>query len=357
MNLKGELPAIYGWGSYIPVYRIKLDEIARAWGNDPAEIKRGLQVEEISVKGPDEDQVAIAVNAAWNALRRAPEVSPKDIGAVYVGSESKPYAVKPTATIVAAAVGAPVTIRAADYEFACKAGTEAVISVIAQVASGMIKYGLAIGADTSQSWPGDVLEYTAGAGGSAFVIGPKSTTSVAYFESQYSVATDTPDFWRRDEIKYPRHMGRFTGEPAYFKHIMLAANELMSREGLKPSDFDYFVPHQPNGTFPIRVALRLGFKLEQVKPGLISPWVGNLYSGSSLTGLSRVLDKAKPGQRILLVSYGSGAGADAFSIVTQEAIEEKKRLAPTVDDYINRKKYIDYSTYLRFWGKIYGVRL
>lgn len=355
MNFGERIPAIYGWGSYIPIYRIKLDDIAKAWGEDPVVVKKGLEVEEISVRGPDEDQVTIAINAAWNALKRAPEVNPKDIGAIYVGSESKPYAVKPTATIVAAAIGAPVTIRAADYEFACKAGTEALISVIAQVASGMIKYGLAIGADTSQSWPGDVLEYTASAGGSAFIIGPKSTSSVAYFEAQYSVATDTPDFWRRDEIKYPRHMGRFTGEPAYFKHITLAAKELMEREGFKPSDFDYFIPHQPNGTFPIRVALKLGFKIEQVKPGLLSPLVGNFYSGSSLTGLSRVLDIAKPGQRILLVSYGSGAGADAFSIVTQEVIEEKKRLAPTVDYYVNRKKYIDYATYLRFSNKIYGL--
>lgn len=355
MKFNGEFPAIYGWGSYIPIYRIKLDEIAKAWGEDPDSVKRGLQVEEISVRGLDEDQVTIAVNAAWNALKRAPEVNPKDIGAIYVGSESKPYAVKPTATIVAAAIGASVNIRAADYEFACKAGTEALISVMAQVASGMIRYGLAIGADTSQSWPGDVLEYTASAGGSAFVVGPKSASSVAYFEAQYSVATDTPDFWRRDEVKYPRHMGRFTGEPAYFKHIILAAKELMEREGLKPSDFDYFIPHQPNGSFPIRVALRLGFKLEQVKPGLLSPIVGNFYSGSSLTGLSRVLDIAKPGQRILLVSFGSGAGADAFSIVTQDAIEVKKGLAPTVDYYINRKKYVDYVTYLRNWGKIYGV--
>jgi hydroxymethylglutaryl-CoA synthase len=355
LKFNGEVPAIYGWGSYISIYRIKLDEIAEAWGEDPDSVKRGLQVEEISVRGLDEDQVTIAVNAAWNALKRAPEVNPKDIGAIYVGSESKPYAVKPTATIVAAAIGASVNIRAADYEFACKAGTEALVSVMAQVASGMIRHGLAIGADTSQSWPGDVLEYTASAGGSAFVVGPKSTSSVAYFEAQYSVATDTPDFWRRDEVKYPRHMGRFTGEPAYFKHVMLAAKGLMERESLKPSDFDYFIPHQPNGSFPVRVALRLGFKLEQVKPGLISPMVGNFYSGSSLTGLSKVLDMAKPGQRILLVSFGSGAGADAFSIVTQEAIEVKKGLAPTVDYYINRKKYVNYVTYLRNWGKIYGV--
>jgi len=348
----GISPSIIGYGAYIPAYRIKLDEIARVWGDNPEDIKSSLGVEEISVREPDGDQATVAVEAALNALKRAPEVSPREIGAIYVGAESKPYAVKPTATIVALAIGAPFNLRAADYEFACKGGTEAIISCIAQVRAGMIKYGLAIGADCSQSWPGDVLEYTASSGGAAYIIGAKSNKSIAYFEGQYSVASDTPDFWRRDTIKYPRHMGRFTGEPAYFKHIIGAAKGLMEELGLKPSDFDYIVPHQPNGRFPVRVALSLGFKLEQVKPGLISPFVGNFYSGSSLTGFAKVLDVAKPGQRILLVSFGSGAGADAFSVVVQDAIEEKRNLAPTVDDYIKRKIYVDYALYAKFWGKI-----
>ncbi len=344
---------IVGYGVYIPIYRIKLEEIAKVWGDDPETMKRGLGVTEISVRGRDEDQATVAVEAALNALRRAPEVDPSEIGAIYVGSESKPYAVKPTATIVAAAIGAPMPLRAADYEFACKAGTEAIISCIAQVRAGMIKYGLAIGADCSQSWPGDVLEFTASAGGAAFIIGRKSENTVAYFEAQYSVTSDTPDFWRRDGVRYPRHMGRFTGAPAYFRHIIEAARGLMRETGLKPEDFDYIVPHQPNGRFPIEVARALGFKDEQVRPGLVSPVVGNFYSGSSVTGLCKVLDQAKPGQRILLVSFGSGAGSDAFSIVVQEAIERKRNLAPTVDWYINRKKvYVDYGTYCKFWEKI-----
>ena len=322
------------------------------WGDDPYVVKKSLRIEEKSVKGPDEDQITISVEASLNSLKRAPHISRESIGAVYVGSESKPYAVKPTAPVVAGAIGAPVSVRIADYEFACKGGTEAMISLIAQIRAGLITYGLAVGADCAQSRPGDVLEYTAGAGGSAFILGPKDDNSLAYIEAQYSVATDTPDFWRRDASPYPRHSGRFTGDPAYFFHITRAVEGLLKETGLKPEDFDFFVPHQPNGKFPIEVGRRLGFKDNQVVPSLVVTKIGNLYSGSSLTGFSKVLDIAKPGQRILLASFGSGSGSDAFSVVVQESIEERRPLCKDVDWYVNRKVYIDYATYSKFSRKI-----
>jgi len=347
------LIGISGYGVYMPIYRIKIEDIAKAWGDDPDTIKNGLLVYEITVKGRDEDQITVAVEAARNALKRAPEVDPKGIGAVYIGSESKPYAVKPSSTVVAAALGLELGVRGADYEFACKGGSEGIISIIAQVKAGMIKYGLAIGADCSQSWPGDVLEYTASSGGAAFIIGVKNNDSVAYFEGTYSVMSDTADFWRRDGVEFPRHTGRFTGKPAYFDHIIKAAEGLMNELNLKPSDFNYIVPHQPNGKFPIRVAKMLGFKIEQVEPGLVTPWTGNFYSGSALTGLCKALDNAEPGERILVVTFGSGAGADAFSIVVQDAIKRKRDLAPKVEDLINKRKvYVDYGVYARLWNKI-----
>ena len=91
---------------------------------------------------------------------------------MWVGSESHPYAVKPTSTIVAEAIGAVPNTQAADWQFACKAGTEAMQAAIGFVGSGMAHYALAIGMDTAQGRPGDALEYTAGAGGAAFLRRP-----------------------------------------------------------------------------------------------------------------------------------------------------------------------------------------
>ncbi|MHA1238148.1 MAG: hydroxymethylglutaryl-CoA synthase [Candidatus Odinarchaeia archaeon] len=344
---------IIGWGGYIPKYRLKVESIAEVWGKDAARYKKGLYIKEKAVAGPDEDAATIAVEAAKNAILRA-KIDPSEIGAIFVGSESKPYAVKPTGTIVGEAIGATPNILAADFEFACKAGTEAIQCCIGLTSSGMIKYGLAIGADVAQGAPGDDLEFAAAAGGAAYVLGRVNSETVATIEASYSYVTDTPDFWRRSEQPFPMHGEGFTGTPAYFRHVVSAANTLMNELGKKPSDFDYVVFHQPNGKFPIRAAKILGFTLEQLKPGLLTPEIGNTYSGATPLGLAAILDIAKPGDEILAVSYGSGAGSDAFYIVVEDAIEEKKDLAPKISDFLKDVKYVGYSCYLKWRRSIIG---
>ncbi|MFQ6137065.1 MAG: hydroxymethylglutaryl-CoA synthase [Candidatus Hydrothermarchaeales archaeon] len=340
---------IVGYGAYIPRYRIKTDEIAKVWGKDAVNMKSSLKIGEKAVPAMDEDTATISVEAARNALKMS-DIDPKDIGAIYVGSESHPYVVKPTATIVAEAIEASSKMTSADFEFACKAGTAAMQTCMGLVSSDMIKYGLAIGADTAQGAPGDALEYTAAAGGAAYIIG--SNGLIAEIEDTYSVTSDTPDFWRREGQSYPKHGGRFTGSPAYFKHVFSAAIGLMEKVGLRSKDFDYAVFHQPNGKFPRNVAKMLGFTFEQIKEGMLVDRIGNTYSGSSILGLAKILDIAKAGERILLTSFGSGAGSDSFSILVEEGIEDARTKAPSVEDYIENRVYVDYGTYVKFSRKM-----
>ncbi len=339
---------IVSYGAYVPRYRIESKEIARVWGKDE-KIGKGLGVFSKSVPGLDEDVATISVEAARNAMKKC-SVDPGEIGAVYVGSESHPYAVKPTATIVAEAIGAGPHLTAADYEFACKAGTAAIQTCMGLVSSDMIKYGLAIGSDTSQGAPGDALEYSASAGGAAFLIGKENV--IAEINKTYSYTTDTPDFWRREAQKYPSHGGRFTGEPAYFKHVMNCAKGVLEKVGAKPSDYKYAVFHQPNGKFPVRVGKMLGFTSEQIKTGLLTPRIGNTYSGATPLGLAAILDVASPGDRIFAVSYGSGAGSDGFDITVTKDIEKMDR-NPTVESFIANSKFIDYATYVRYRKKLH----
>lgn len=340
---------IVGYGASVPSYRIKVEEIAKVWGDDAQALSKGLVVNEKSVPSADEDTVTISVTAARYALARA-QIDPKKIGAVYVGSESHPYAVKPTATIVAEAIGATPDLTAADLEFACKAGTAGIQMSMGLVGSGMVEYALAIGADTSQGAPGDALEYTASAGGAAYIIGEKNT--VADIEETYSFTTDTPDFYRREGQDYPSHGGRFTGEPAYFKHVLSAARGLLEKTDSKPEDYDYACFHQPNGKFYLRAGKKLGFSSEQIQQGLLTPNIGNTYSGAVPLALSNILDVAEPGDKIFVVSYGSGSGSDSFTLTVNEEIREKRNLAPTTEEIISNKKYVDYAVYAKYKGKI-----
>lgn len=340
---------IVGYGAYVPRYRIRAEEIAKVWGKDAEGIKESLMITEKAVAGIDEDTTTISVEAARNALLMS-GLNPKEIGAIYVGSESHPYAVKPTATIVADAIGACPSLTAADTEFACKAGTAGIQMCMGLAKAGYVKNGMAIGADTAQGRPGDALEFTAASGGAAFIIGNDST--IADIIDTFSFTTDTPDFWRREGEAYPRHGARFTGDPAYFRHVIGATNGLFEKTGFKAGDFDYAVFHQPNGKFPARAAKMLGFDNEKVAPGLLTPRIGNTYSGSSMLGLAAVLDAAKPNQRILVTSFGSGAGSDSFAIETEGLLLEKRGKSPTVESYIAKKKNIDYGTYVKLRKKV-----
>ena len=341
---------IVGYGSYIPRRRIRLQEIAKVWGADAAAFERGLELHEKSVPAKDEDTITMAVTASRRALVRA-GIDPVTIGAVYVGSESHPYAVKPSGTIVAEAIGATPELHVADLEFACKAGSEGMFIASALVKAGEVEHALAVGGDTSQGAPGDALEYSAAAGAAAYIFGTDKL--VATLEAQASFMTDTPDFWRREYMHYPRHAGRFTGEPAYFKHTVGAARMLMEKSGTEPGDFAYAVFHQPNGKFPMRVGTSLGFTREQMLTGWLSPWLGNTYSGASPMGLTAVLDVASPGDLVLMVSYGSGSGSDGFVWkVTDRVTEVQELTARTREQLDTRKIYVDYGTYAKLRGKI-----
>jgi hydroxymethylglutaryl-CoA synthase len=339
---------IASYGAYVPRLRVRTEAIAACWGLEPSRIP----IRAKSVPGPDEDTATMCIEAAQNALRRV-KVPADQIRAVWVGTESKPYAVKPTSTVVAEALGLTPFISAADMEFACKAGSEAMQTAMAYVGSGMAPYALAIGMDTAQSRPGDSLEYTAAAGGAAFLFG-RAESAMATVEGSLSFVTDTPDFFRHAHNHYPQHGQRFTGDASYFHHSLSAARTLLAELGRQPKDYRWAVFHQPNPKFVRRLARELGFSKEQIELGFLVPAIGNTYAGSSLLGLAAVLDGAQTGDRIFFTSYGSGAGSDAMSLVVTSRLAALRNGVPRVQDYIERKQEInDYGVYLRLMKKIH----
>ncbi|MFQ5711653.1 MAG: hydroxymethylglutaryl-CoA synthase [Candidatus Geothermarchaeales archaeon] len=339
---KSEGVGIVGYGAYIPKYRIKVEEVAKAYGKDP-ELYKGTVLEK-STPFLDEDTRTFAIEASERALFHA-GIDRQEVDLVAVGTESNPYVVYPIAVTVVDACGINQNVNAYDVRFACKAATSQIGLMCGAIESGLYNNALVVGSDNSQARRGDALDYSVGAGSAALVLGGEGV--IATLEHAAHYASDTPDFYRREGERYPSHGQRFTGEQAYFRHVVNAATELMRRADLSPSDFDYFVTHQPNSKFPRSVAKALGFNRDQFELGNVVDYIGNIYAGSCIAGLCAILDEAKPGQRILSVAYGSGAGSDAFSWVVTEEIEEKRNRGITLKSQIfnSKREYVGYEFY------------
>ena len=336
---------IVGFGSYLPYFRLKAKTIAKNWGLS-LESNQGLGVEQKAVADFDEDCLTMAVEASKLAIKRA-QIKPSQIGAVFCGSESHPYAVKPTGTILGNILGIGNDYYCADLQFACKAGTAGLQIVGAMIEADMIDYGLVVGTDKSQARPGDALEYTAAAGAASFVLGRKKEEIAADLIMTSSFSSDTPDFWRRQGCEFPEHTGRFSGEPGYFYHLKKCLKNFFKKSKKRPLDFDHVVLHMPNNKFPLKLAEEFGFDFACFKTGLIVAQLGNCYSASSLLGLIAVLEQTKAGADILLASYGSGAGSDAFWLKSKRPLLEKRASGKKIKDYFSYGEEIDYCQYLR----------
>ncbi len=333
-------PGIVGYGTYLPKYRIK---------NEGGGV---LGVQERSLPFADEDTTTFAVEAGKRALIHS-ALNSEYVMKCFVGTESPTYAVKPIMATVAQVLelgekkGDGFYLGGVDTQFACKAASDLLIDAAALVNFPVFngEYVMVIGSDNSQAAPGDPLDYTVGAGATAFVMGRRDV--IATLDYYVSYTSDTPDFYRREGEKYPRHGGRFTGQPAYFKHVYSSIEKILEESNMTAGDIDYIACHSPNARFPQRVAYQAGFTREQIEPGMVVTKIGNLYSASCLAGLAAILDISEPGDKILIASYGSGAGSDAYIFtVTENIVEKRERLVPIVEQIENpHREYVDYAFY------------
>lgn len=266
---------------------------------------------------PDNDSLTMAVNASLDCLGAFDKSL---IGACFFGSETHPYAVKASSAMLSSFLGLSDEIYAADLEFACKAGTTAMINVASLIEAGRIKSGLAVGSDLAKAEDGDPLSASVGEGAASVLL--STCDYFAEIVDYVSVASDTADFWRSQGAAHPVHAGRFTGEGGYYKFIEKAFNLIRDRNGFSVSDIDHVVLHMPNKKFPYRVLKRIGFDESVIESSFVFEKFGNTFSACSLIGLRACFEKVKSGDTVLMISYGSGSGSDAFLMKINDRISE-----------------------------------
>lgn len=333
---------ISGYGVYVPRLRIKREDYAKAWGSFSA-----AGVSEKAVMGYDEDVLTMASKVGQRALDSIPLPASK-VTRFALASTSPPYAEKLLSGTVLVSLGIPNDAFSSDHTSSTRAGTEALIAGLEHLVGTPSGHVLVASADapTASMWAS--VEHGLSAGAAAFVL--SASDVLAELEGHASWASEHAGerFRPRDQEQIQDLNVKKFSESSFVANTTKAASALLKRLGRKPEDYAHVVIQQPDARAPASVAGKLGFADAQLAAGLVSAYLGDLGAASVPIGLAAVLDVAKVGDRVLVVSYGSGAGADALSF----RVTADRKASPSVKEEAARKEYVDYVQYLKIKGAI-----
>jgi len=333
---------ISGYGVYIPKLRIKKEDYAKAWGSFSA-----AGVGEKSVMGFDEDVLTAAAKVSRRALESVP-IAPDKVTRFAFASTTPPYVEKLLSGTVMVSVGLPNHALSSDHITSTRAGTEAMLAVFEHVFANPKGVALVAAADAPTASMWDSIEHALGAGAAAFVL--SSDNLIAELEGHASYASEyfgerfKP---RKDDLLHDLNVKKFA-ESSLITNTTRAGNALMKKLNRKPEEYQHVVIQQPDARVPASVGGKMLFQEPQLAAGLTSNLVGDLGAASTPVSLAATLDLAKVGDKILVISYGSGAGSDALSF---KVVGDRKATVKFQQD-ADRKEYIDYIKYLKLKGAI-----
>lgn len=293
---------LHSWNHYFPNHVVDVTKISPSRANS-------LGIKSKRQSAPDEDSLTMAIESSL-PLTHGFE---SKIDAVYVGSESHPYAVKPQVTILQSILNLKRELIGADLQFACRAGLDAVLICASLIDANHADYALAVGTDVAGAGEGDILELTASAGASSWLLSGVNKKALYKLTEAFSYISDTPDFWRHTYDVSPSHAGRFTGEPAYFHHLKEVFDQYLKSSTKKLENVSRIAIHAPNSKFPRKLSKMLGISSDQLQEPLATHY-GNPYSANVMIQAELISSQIKKGETLLILSYGSGAGAIALEM-------------------------------------------
>jgi len=332
---------ISAYGVYVPRYRLSRKAISQAMGW----LSPGALPGEKAVANYDEDSLTMAAAAGVDCLKGADRAG---VDGLYFASTTFPYRERESAAIIATALDLSSNIRTADFADSLKAGTGAIVSAGDSVKAGGAKSILVCGSDSRLAKPGSPQEMVFGDGAAAFLIG--SSKVIASLEGSYSAAYDFPDYRRSEDDKFVRAAeDRFIREEGYARFIPEAISGLLKKYKLEAKDVAKVAYPCLNFRQHATIAKRLGLQPEQVQEPLFAA-IGEAGVASPLMLLVAMLEEAKPGDSILLTSYGNGAEAVLFKVTGEiEKFKDRGRLKKQL---AFGRELASYNKYLVFRGII-----
>jgi 3-hydroxy-3-methylglutaryl CoA synthase len=289
-------------GGYVPRYRLSARTLAAVWGASGGSGER-------AVAGYDEDSLTMACDAALNALHAR---DGRRIGACFFASTTPPYLEKSSAALLAAVADLGPGILTADLGGSLRCGTTALRLALDTVTAGTAVEALVAAADLRPVAPGTAEEIQLGDGAGAVLVGREGV--IATYEGGYHVSREFTDVWRGPGDRYLTVLSDLTFVKAHGldKHIAEAVEGALRATGRKREDIAKIVLYGPDPRTHAALVRQLRLPEHAMPREPVIGRAGNTGSASCLLGLAAALEECRPGDQVLVVSYGSGAEALLF---------------------------------------------
>jgi hydroxymethylglutaryl-CoA synthase len=341
VNHTASRAGIVSWGAYLPYWRLQRAAIAQVLGSGPGKGAR-------AVASFDEDTTTLGVEAARRALAATPAASPQDL---LFSTPAPGYLDKTSATVVHAALGLGRDCGAYDF---CGAPRSALGTLLMALETAPQRRTLAVVADLRTGLAGGSEERDTGDGGAAFLCGPDG--AVAELIGRGAASDEFLDRWRvPGEVDSHVWEERF-GEEMYVPLAREAFADALKSAGVTENDVDHSIVAGLHARAVKAVTAGLGVAKETVAPDLTGS-VGNLGAAQAGLALADVLERAVPGQVIVVLSLADGA--DALVLRTTEALTEAQEArragrVPTVAEQVAAgRDDLSYAAFLTWRGQLH----
>jgi len=337
---------IVSYGCYVPRYRLNRKLIFKSVGWLDPSIAAHMRGEK-AVANFDEDSITLAAAACSKAME---PFERSKIEGLFFSSTSLPYKERLNAAIISAALGLSDNIRTADFTGGLKAGTTAVLSGLEAVAAGSLDLAIACASDCRLGKPATAEEMIFGDAAAAVVIGREKV--VAEYKGFHSLTHDFVDHYRGEFAKFDRKWeDRWIRDVGLIPMIIDAVTGLMKKYGLNISDFSKVIYDCPDLGSRKQINKKLGITAEAEQQNFQME-IGHSGAAQSLIMLVSALDTSKPGDKILVVSFGSGC--DALYLEVTDEIDKQPK-ASVMGMQLNKKAELDHYEKYLVWRDILPV--
>ncbi|MDR7093116.1 hydroxymethylglutaryl-CoA synthase family protein [Hydrogenophaga laconesensis] len=335
---------ITGYGSYIPRLRLSRQAVAQAnaWYAPQFAGRKGTR----SMTNWDEDSITMAVAAARDCLGAGDDRG--HIRSVQLVSSTLPFAERLNAGVVCEALTLDDGVEALDMGGSPSAALSAVIGAMDRV-NARDGDALVIATDHRKTRPASSQELDYGDGAAALSIGRDNV--IAEYLGGATITVDFVDHFRMagEEIDY-HWEERWVRDEGIGKIGPRAIARALQSAGVDAGSVDHFIFPTTFSRMDAQLAKACGIRAEAVADSLAAT-VGETGTPHALLMLAAVLERAQPGQHILLAQFGGGAQAIVLRVTPAIAAFRPARgvsgwLARGVEEK-NYTKFLSFKEQLR----------